>query len=113
MTPATILRSIGVLLLIAALGAGAYAVHTYRSAMERVSKLEETAEQFDELKQSVATLNREAIRRATLDQAIRDARNRVDRSVETARNEEPAVRAYLDERIPDGLRDAHLGARKP
>lgn len=113
MNPTVILRSIGVLLLIAALGAGVYAVHTYRSAMERVAKLEETAEQFDELKQSVATLNREAIRRATLDQAIRDARSSVERSVETARNEDPTVRSYLDEPIPSSLRDAHLRSRKP
>lgn len=80
---------------------------------KRVVALEATAAEHEDLKKSVALLQQEAARRASQDQAIRNARTRVERSVETAANETPVLRAYLDERIPDELRDAHRKARNP
>ena len=41
--------------------------------------------------------------------ALRKERRQTDARMDKASNEDPAVRDYLGERIPDGVREAHLG----
>ncbi|MBB4869227.1 MULTISPECIES: hypothetical protein [Xanthomonas] len=111
MTPKQILQTFAALVVLAALGAGGYAAWSYRSMAERVTSLEATARDYEDLKKSVATLQQEAVRRASFDKAIRDLRAERNRSVETAANENPVVAGYLHQRIPDELRNAHFADR--
>lgn len=111
MTPKQILQTLASLLILAALGAGVFGLWSYGQMAKRVESLEATSRDYDDLKKSVATLQQEAVRRASFDKAIRDLRAERNRSVETAANENPVVAGYLHQRIPDELRNAHFADR--
>lgn len=106
-TPKAILQAIAGLLLVAALAAGGYAAWSYDRMAARVVTLEASAEELEDLKRSVATLSEEAVRRSTLDNAIRDARSAVAQDLQKAANEDPQVARYLSEPIPQRVRDAY------
>jgi uncharacterized protein HemX len=111
MNPTNILRALAALLVVAALAAGGFAAWKYTAMAQRVTELEESAKELADLKQTVETLNREAVRRSAFDAALRNARATTNRSVEIAANADPETGDYLSRRIPDELRRAHLESR--
>jgi hypothetical protein len=104
-------RAITAFLLALALGAGGYAVWSYRSMTERVTALEQTASDYADLKTSLEDLKAEVIRRRASDQAIRDSRNNTTKAIQEAANADATTADYLAAPLPDGLRDAYLKAR--
>lgn len=107
MNPLRYLQIGAVLLLI---GAGVAGVLSYKhlaakaaTAEARITAAEATAAA---LQRQYDTLSREVIRRSQLDAAIRDARRGIQQRLDEAAHEDPVARDYLDERIPDGVRDA-------
>ena len=107
----TLRTTLALLLCLLMLGAGATAVLSYRHMAERIAGLEAQASELAALKQSVSALNAEAAKRAVSDNRIRTERATTVDAVEKASNESPTLSGYLHERIPDGLREAHLRGR--
>jgi uncharacterized protein HemX len=103
---------IAALLILVALGAGAYGVYSYRSMTERVEKLEGTAQQLDDLTQRFATFSKEVAYRRDLDSLIRNNRDRVTHELETTAREDQPTAAFLDTPLPTGLRDAYNRAKQ-
>ena len=108
----TALYYLAALLILIALGAGAYGIYSYRSMTTRVVKLEETAQQYDDLKQRFDTFSKEVAYRRDLDSLIRNNRDRVTHELEiTAREDQPTA-AFLDAPLPTGLREAYDRAKQ-
>lgn len=93
-------------------GAGAYGVFSYRhlaakaaTADARIARAEANAAS---LRRQFDTLSKEAIRRAEFERALRDARAATSRNLDTATREDPASADYLQQPIPQRVRDAYL-----
>ena len=113
MTPKQIAQALAGLVLLVALGFGAYAAWSYKAMAQQVTELEDKVADYDELKRGIETLNREAIRRAEFDAALRGRRATITQSIQKAADEDPEAGAYLRTRIPDGVRDAYLRGAVP
>jgi len=100
------------LLILVALGAGAYGVYSYRSMTTRVDALEETAQQYDDLKQRFDAFSNEVAYRRDLDSVIHTNRDRVTQELETTAHEDQPTAAFLDTPLPTGLRDAYNRAKQ-
>lgn len=72
-----------------------------RAARESAAAAKQTQERLDQL-------SREVIRRAEFDRAIAETRARITTRLDKASDEDPAVRDYMRERIPDSVRRAYL-----
>jgi len=103
---------IAALLILVALGAGAYGVYSYRAMTTRVVKLEETAQQYDALTQRFDAFSKEVAYRRDLDSLIRNNRDRVTHELEIAAREDHPTAAFLDTPLPTGLRDAYNRAKQ-
>jgi hypothetical protein len=102
-----VLRTLLYCLILAALGAGAYAAYSYHSMTDRVVKLEEKAGQYDDLKQRFDAFSKEVVYRRDLDNTIRANRAQITQALENALHEDPTVGSYLATPLPDGLRKAY------
>jgi uncharacterized membrane protein len=107
MTP---LRTLIAGLLAFALGVGGYAAWSYRLMAKRVTTLEQTSQDYEDLKKSVGDLKAEVTRRRQFDQAIRDTRGNTNKAIQEAAHEDKAVADFLAAPLPDGLRAAYLKA---
>lgn len=92
------------------LGAGAYGVWSYRNMATKVAELAPLKDQVAALQEQAQKLSTEMIRRADLDAAIRGARQSVNSNLDKVTHENPAARSYLDEPVPDGVREAYLAS---
>lgn len=97
------------LVLLAFLGVCGYFVWNYNHMTEQVGQIDPLRAQVAALERQQKTLATEVITRQQLDTAIRAARVQTVTRIESVKANDPTTRAYLDERIPDGLRNAHLG----
>lgn len=86
------------------LGAGVYFVWSYQAMSKKVAAIPELEAKVKTLSEGYALLSQETIRRDEFDRALRDRRSQVSRQLDQAADEDPAVRDYLGERIPDGVR---------
>ena len=93
------LSALAALLLVAAVAAGIYAVHSYRAMSARVAELEQ-------YRGAAEALSEQFVKRAEFDRAIRKARSEAATRIEKLANEDSPDGAYLRTRIPDGVRDA-------
>ncbi len=100
------------LLALGALGAGAAAVHTYRSMTERVVTLEQTAKDFSDLKTRFDAFSKEVTRRAATDQAIRSNRATTSHELENAAHADKPSADFLATPLPAGLRAAYQRAKE-
>lgn len=101
------------------MGAGAAGVIYYNRLVAKVATAEQrinTAEanaaaarrEAQEAKRELETLSRETVRRAEFDAALREARRHTEQRLDHAAQNDPVARDYLDERIPDSVRNAVL-----
>ncbi len=97
------------LVLLAFLGVCGYFVWNYNHMSEQVDQIDPLRVQVAALERQQQALSAEFVTRQQLDTAIRSARTSTVTRIETVKANDPTTRAYLDERIPDGLRNAHLG----
>lgn len=91
-------------------GAGAYGVWSYQHMAKQVTELAPLKDQVTTLQNQVDQLSKEMVRRAEFDAALRSARQNITSNLDKVANENPAARAYLGERIPDGVRKAYLAS---
>lgn len=109
MTPLSYLQlALGLLLI----GAGAAGILSYRhlaakaaTADTRIAQAEANAAS---LQRQFDTLSEEVVRRAEFDRALRAARAATSRNLDTATREDPASADYLQQPIPQRVRDAYL-----
>lgn len=97
-------------LALALFGAGVTGVLSYRhlaakaaTADARIAAAEQKAEANA---RTLATLQKEMVRRAEFDQAIRDTRAQINGRLDDVQKTDPVARDYLGERIPDSVRHA-------
>lgn len=93
-------------------GAGTTAVLSYRNMATKVAELEPLKQQVADLDRNYQTLSREVVKRAEFDSALRQQRITTNTRIDDAAKHDPAVSAYLSERIPDGLRRAYADSPK-
>ena len=109
MTTLSYLKLVLVLLLV---GAGGYGVWSYRHMAAKVATADARIAQAEadaaSLHRQFDTLSKEAIRRAEFERALRDARAATSRNLDTATREDPASADYLQQPIPQRVRDAYL-----
>lgn len=96
------------LVLLAFLGVCGYFVWNYDHMSAQVEQIAPLQTQVATLQKQQQTLAQELVTRDQLAAAVRDARQQVVTRIETVKTNDPQARAYLDERIPDSLRRAHL-----
>lgn len=89
-------------------GAGAYGVWSYQHMATRVAELSPLKDQVTALRDQIDQLSQEMVKRAEFDSAIRSARQGITSNLDKVAHENPSARAYLGERIPDGVRAAYL-----
>jgi len=91
----------------------AFLIYDYTTLRGRNDELKTSLDQvradLDTERSTRETQAKEFARRADVDAAIRKERTAINSRMETAIHESPAARDYLGERIPDVVRDAHLG----
>lgn len=104
----SILRYLIVALILVCLGAGAYGVWSYQHMATRVAELSPLKDQVTALRDQVDQLSKTMVKRAEFDSAIRSARQGITSNLDKVAHENPTARAYLGERIPDGVRAAYL-----
>lgn len=90
------------------IGAGSYFVLSYQHMTTQVAELAPLKEQVVELQGQYTELSKEVVRRAADDARIRAGRRSINSHLDEVTNEDSAARAYLGERIPDGVRAAYL-----
>lgn len=95
--------------LLAFLGVCGYFVWNYNRMEGEVAQIAPLQAQVEALQKQQQTLASETITRDKLSAAIRAERQSVVVRIDKVHTDDPQVRAYLDERIPDSLRRAHLG----
>lgn len=96
------------LVLLAFLGVCGYFVWNYNHMTAQVEQIAPLQAQVAQLQKQQQTLAQEIVTRDQLAAAVRDARQQVVTRIETVKANDPQARAYLDERIPDSVRSAHL-----
>lgn len=110
MTPRAYINLIAGILGLLLIGTGAAAVWQFkRMAAENATAAAriEAAEQFAaDTKRQADNLEKAVLANAEAVAEIRRTRANITVRIDQAANEDPAVRAYLDERIPDGVRKA-------
>jgi hypothetical protein len=115
MSPRAIFNTIAGLILLAALGFGGYAAWSYKRMSQEVAELRPLKDEVRELREQQNALATEVMTKLAFDAAIRSERQDITIRLDKASDEDPVVRAYLSERIPDGVRGAVLNApeRRP
>lgn len=106
-TPGQILA---ILLAIFLLGAGGYAVYSYKSMATQVAELGPLKAELEALQKAHEQFATEVNQRAEYDQALRVSRQTVNRNLDKVTHEDPVAREFLDERIPVRVREAILSA---
>lgn len=111
MTPKSYLNILAACLALTLVGAGAYAVWSYRKMAEQAAEVAPLKAQVATLQKQQDALADEVVTRAQLDEAIRSSRQSITINLDKATDANPQARAYLTERIPDSVRDAYRAGR--
>lgn len=89
------------------LGLGVTAVLTYRHAVTEAAQIAPLKQQLTELQDSYATLVKAVAARDATTATIRQDRAATTKRLDDATKADPSVGAWLDQRIPDGVREAY------
>jgi outer membrane scaffolding protein for murein synthesis (MipA/OmpV family) len=108
LTPKAYINIVAGVLCLLLIGAGAYGVHSYKTMAAKVATIAPLEKKIEDLAAQQKTLSEEVIRRDEFDTAIRASSQTVHIKLDKASNEDPAAREYLDERIPDAVREAFI-----